>query len=43
MKNLRFERTQYGWKAYKRHGNAYIYFGHFRTQREAKETLATNS
>jgi len=40
MKNIRFERTQYGWRAFARKDNAYIYFGHFRTQREAREALA---
>lgn len=36
---FRFEKTQFGWKAYQRSGNAYVYFGHFYTQREAREAL----
>ena len=34
--NFRFEKTAYGWKAYKKQGNAFIYFGHFYTKKEAK-------
>lgn len=37
---IRFKKTAFGWKAYARHGNAFIYFGHFRTQRDAREALA---
>jgi hypothetical protein len=37
---IRFEKTQYGWRAYARKGNAFIYFGHFRTQRDAQRALA---
>jgi len=40
--NIRFERTSFGWKAYYRRGNAFVYFGHFRTQREAREALASD-
>ena len=32
---FRFEKTQYGWDCYAKQGNAYRYFGHFLTQREA--------
>ena len=37
---FRFERTQYGWSCYAKRGAAYQYFGHFLTQREARETFA---
>lgn len=37
---IRFEKTAFGWRAYARRGNAYIYCGHFRTQRDAREALA---
>ena len=37
---MRFERTDYGWKAYRKLGRAYVYFGHFRTQREARAASA---
>lgn len=37
--NIRFEKTAFGWKAYARKGNAFVYIGHFRTQREARESL----
>ena len=37
---FRFERTQYGWSCYAKQGAAYQYFGHFLTQREAKERFA---
>ena len=36
---IRFEKTQYGWKAFVRRHSAYHYAGHFRTQREAREIL----
>jgi len=37
MNAFRFEKTIYGWRAYRKQGSAYIYFGHFYTQREARE------
>ena len=37
---MRFEKTAYGWKAYRKAGRAYIYFGHFLTQRAARAALA---
>jgi len=40
---IRFEKTQYGWKAYRKQGNAYIYFGHFYTQKDAKLALEMES
>jgi hypothetical protein len=33
---FRFEKTAFGWKAYQKHGGAYIYFGHFYTKKDAK-------
>ena len=33
---MRFEKTEFGYRAYAQRGNAFIYFGHFRTQKEAK-------
>jgi len=36
MKTFRFERTDCGWRAYVRRGDAYVYFGHFYTQRDAR-------
>jgi hypothetical protein len=33
---FRFEKTNFGWKAYKKQGNCFVYFGHFKTQKEAK-------
>ena len=35
---FRFEKTDYGWKAYFLKNNAYIYFGHFDTKKRAKES-----
>jgi len=37
---MRFEKTTYGWKAYRKAGRAYVYLGHFQTQREARAALA---
>jgi hypothetical protein len=37
---MRFEKTAYGWKAYHKVGRAYVYFGHFLTQRAARAALA---
>jgi len=37
--SIRFEKTAYGWYAYQRQGGVFVYFGHFRTQREAREAL----
>ena len=37
---MRFEKTAYGWKAYRKAGRAYVYFGHFLTQRAARVWLA---
>lgn len=37
MKTFRFERTDHGYRAFVRRGNAYVYFGHFLTQRAARE------
>lgn len=37
---FRFEKTPFGWDCYAKQGNAYRYFGHFLTQREARETFA---
>jgi len=37
---MRFEKTAYGWKSYRKAGRAYIYFGHFLTQRAARAALA---
>jgi len=37
---FRFERTQYGWRCYAKQGAAYRYFGHFLTQREARDVFA---
>jgi hypothetical protein len=36
---MRFEKTDYGWKAYRRVGRAYVYFGHYRTQAIARRAL----
>jgi hypothetical protein len=33
---IRFEKTAFGWKAYRKQNRAYVYFGHFYTQAEAK-------
>lgn len=33
---VKFERTQFGWRAYVKQGRAWVYFGHFYTQREAR-------
>ena len=35
----RFIKTDFGWAAYIWHGRAYVYFGHFYTQREARAAL----
>lgn len=35
---FRFEKTDFGWKAYALVKGAYIYFGHFYTQKEARKT-----
>jgi len=35
----RFIKTDFGWTAYIRHGRAYVYVGHFYTQREARTAL----
>ena len=44
MKTFRFERTQYGWRAFVRRNCCYVYFGHFYSQRAARESwLATVS
>lgn len=32
----RFEKTNFGWNTYVKRGNAYVYFGHFYTQKDAK-------
>lgn len=40
MKTIRFERTDFGWRAYVRRGDAYVYFGHFYTQREARAAIS---
>ena len=34
-KKYRFEKSNYGYLAHKKEGNAYIFFGHFRTKKEA--------
>jgi len=34
---FRYEKTDYGWKAYFLKTNAYIYFGHYQTKQRAKE------
>jgi hypothetical protein len=35
---IQFEKTAYGWKAYAKHWTgAYVYFGHFQTQRDARQ------
>ena len=36
---FRYEKTDYGWKAYFLKDNAYIYFGHYQTIKRAKEAL----
>lgn len=36
---LRFVKTHYGWKAFRKYRNAYFYVGHFATQRAAREAL----
>jgi len=33
---FRFEKTSYGWKAYRKQTRAYVYFGHFYTRADAK-------
>ncbi len=33
---FRFEKTSYGWRAYKKQGDVFVYFGHFYTKKEAK-------
>ena len=40
MMKTRFIKTEFGWAAYMRHGHAYVYVGHFYTQREARAALA---
>ena len=37
---MRFEKTTYGWNAYRKIGRSYVYFGHFLTQRAARAALA---
>jgi hypothetical protein len=32
----RFEKTDFGWNLYVKRGHAFVYFGHFYTQKEAK-------
>ena len=34
---FKYEKTDYGWKAYFLKNNAYIYFGHYQTKKSAKE------
>jgi len=36
---FRYEKTDYGWKAYFLKNNVYIYFGHYQTIRMAKEAF----
>lgn len=36
---FRVEKTQFGWDVYQRRGDAYVFVGHFRTRREAREHL----
>jgi hypothetical protein len=43
QKNWRFEKTDFGWNAYKKHCDAFIYFGHFQTQKDAKAAAAAES
>jgi len=33
---IRFKKTDFGWQAWVDRGIGYVYFGHFRTQREAR-------
>ena len=40
MKTFRFERTDYGYRAFARRGDCFVYFGHFYTQRAAREAWA---
>ena len=35
---FKFIKTNFGWKSYALHKGAYIYFGHFYTQKEARIT-----
>lgn len=38
---FRFEKTTFGYRAYcKTAGNCFVYFGHFRTQKEAKSMFS---
>lgn len=39
---MRFEKTDFGWRAFKKEGDAYVYFGHFLTQREAREVARSS-
>lgn len=39
--DMRFIKTNYGWHAYALRNRAYVYVGHFYTQREARAALAT--
>jgi hypothetical protein len=36
--SFRFERTVYGWNAFVRKGRAFVFFGHFYSQTEARYT-----
>ena len=36
---MRFEKTSYGWKAYRKINNAWVYFGHYVSKRQAREML----
>jgi transposase-like protein len=37
--DMKFLKTDFGWKAYARCGSGYIYIGHFYTQRDARAAL----
>jgi len=36
---MKFIKTQFGWHAYARMNGAYVYIGHFYTQREARAAI----
>jgi len=40
MPKFRFEKTDYGFKAWAKRGNAYIYFGHFPTKKAAVDAYS---
>ena len=42
MHKFRFEKTQYGYKAFIKKNNAFIYIGHFLTKKAAKESVVNH-